>query len=185
FLKVTKRNSKGVPGKVKLVIQMILGLLVCMWIQTLMPTSLATHVTIPFFKHMVLNIGGFYLIFAIVVIVGASNAVNLTDGLDGLAIMPIAIAAACFALISYLVGHSEFAHYLQIPHVAGTGEIAVICAALVGAALGFLWFNAPPAQIFMGDVGSLALGGVIGTISVITKHEMVLGIIGGLFVIEA
>ena len=121
---------------------------------------------------------------AIVVMTGASNAVNLTDGLDGLAIVPAMIAAGCFALISYLVGNAVFANYLQINHVAGTGELAVFCAAMVGSALGFLWFNAPPAMVFMGDTGSLAIGGALGVVSVITKHELVLAIIGGLFVLE-
>ena len=127
----------------------------------------------------------FFFVFAACVIVGASNAVNLTDGLDGLAIVPVMIAAFCFALIAYLVGNSVFAGYLQIHHVSDVGEIAVFCGALIGAGLGFLWFNAPPAKIFMGDTGSLAVGGALGTIAVITKHELVLAIIGGLFVIEA
>jgi phospho-N-acetylmuramoyl-pentapeptide-transferase len=140
---------------------------------------------LPFFKDILLDLGYFYIIFAIIVVVGASNAVNLTDGLDGLVIVPIALAAISFAIISYVVGNSIFANYLQLHYVVGAGELSVFCASIVGASLGFLWFNAPPAKVFMGDTGSLALGGAIGSISVITKHEIVLGVIGGLFVMEA
>jgi phospho-N-acetylmuramoyl-pentapeptide-transferase len=132
-----------------------------------------------------INLGWLYFVFAILVIVGASNAVNLTDGLDGLAIVPIMIAAGCFALIAYLVGNLKFADYLQVHHIRGSGELAIFCASLVGASLGFLWFNAPPAQVIMGDTGSLAFGGSLGVVSVIVKHELVLAIIGGLFVVEA
>jgi phospho-N-acetylmuramoyl-pentapeptide-transferase len=185
YLKVTKRNTKGVRGKAKLVVQFIISAIACLWIQSIATKLHSTHLAVPFFKNILINLGWFYSIFVIVVIVGASNAVNLTDGLDGLAIVPIVIAAACFALISYLVGNSVFANYLQIHHVVGAGELTVFCAALIGAGLGFLWFNAPPAKVFMGDTGSLAFGGSIGTISVITKHEIVLAIIGGLFVMEA
>jgi phospho-N-acetylmuramoyl-pentapeptide-transferase len=149
------------------------------------PSGLSGQIAVPFFKHILIDIGVFYIVFAAVVMVGASNAVNLTDGLDGLAIVPIMIVAGCFALITYLVGNAVFAGYLQLHFVPGSGELAVFCAALVGASLGFLWFNAPPAQVFMGDTGSLAFGGSLGVISVITKHEFVLAIIGGLFVIEA
>lgn len=185
FLKVTKRNSKGISGKIKLVVQVITSILACIWIQSIADPAFTTHLSIPFTKHLLLDISWFYIPFAVVVMVGASNAVNLTDGLDGLAIVPVVIAAGCFALISYLVGHIEFARYLHIPYVAHTGELAIVCAALVGAGLGFLWYNAPPAKVFMGDTGSLALGGSIGTISVVTKHELVLAIVGGLFVMEA
>jgi phospho-N-acetylmuramoyl-pentapeptide-transferase len=139
---------------------------------------------VPFFKNVLVDLGLFFGVFALVVMVGASNAVNLTDGLDGLAIVPVMIAAACFALIAYLVGNIRFADYLQVHYVAGTGELAVFCGALVGAGLGFLWFNAPPAMVFMGDTGSLSCGGALGTIAVIAKHELVLAIIGGLFVLE-
>jgi phospho-N-acetylmuramoyl-pentapeptide-transferase len=142
-------------------------------------------VTIPFFKNVLIPLGPLYIPFAAFIIVGAGNAVNLTDGLDGLAIVPVMIAASTFGFISYLVGNVLFADYLQIHFVQGTGELAVVCGALVGAGLGFLWFNAPPAQIFMGDTGSLALGGALGTIAVATKHELVLAIVGGLFVLEA
>ena len=154
-------------------------------IQSLSPAQYAGQLAFPFFKNILLNLGWFYPAFATVVIVGASNAVNLTDGLDGLAIVPIMIAASCFALISYLAGNIIFANYLQIHHIPGSGELSVFCAAMVGAGLGFLWFNAPPAQIFMGDTGSLAFGGALGAISVVTRHEFVLAIIGGLFVLEA
>jgi phospho-N-acetylmuramoyl-pentapeptide-transferase len=146
---------------------------------------LSEALAFPFFKGFLGNLGIFFLPFAAFVIVGASNAVNLTDGLDGLAIVPVMIAAASFGLIAYLTGNLVFANYLQIHHVPGTGELAIFCGALVGAGLGFLWFNAPPAMVFMGDTGSLALGGALGTVAVATKHELVLGIVGGLFVLEA
>jgi phospho-N-acetylmuramoyl-pentapeptide-transferase len=145
---------------------------------------LASTVAVPFLKDVLVDFGWFFVPFAVCVIVGTSNAVNLTDGLDGLAIVPIMIAAACFALIAYLVGNAVFAGYLQLHLVPGSGELAVVCGALVGASLGFLWFNAPPAMVFMGDTGSLAAGGAIGAVSVITKHELVLLIVGGLFVLE-
>src|SRR5690606_15534494 len=145
---------------------------------------LNTSLAIPFFKDVLLNLGWFMIPFAVFVMIGASNAVNLTDGLDGLAIVPVMIAAASFGLITYLAGNRVFADYLQIHYVAGAGELAVLCGALVGAGIGFLWFNAPPATVFMGDTGSLSLGGALGTISVIVKHELVLAIIGGLFVLE-
>lgn len=185
YLKVTKRNTRGVSGKAKLAVQIIITVSACIAIQSLSPAQYAGQLAVPFFKNILLNLGWFYPAFATVVIVGASNAVNLTDGLDGLAIVPIMIAAACFALISYLAGNIIFANYLQIHHIPGSGELSVFCAAMVGAGLGFLWFNAPPAQIFMGDTGSLAFGGSLGVISVIVKHEIVLSIIGGLFVMEA
>ena len=147
--------------------------------------EISSVLTVPFFKNVVLVLGPFFVLVGILVIAGAGNAVNLTDGLDGLAIVPVMIAAATFGLIAYLIGNAKFAQYLQIHYVAGTGELAVLCGAVIGAGLGFLWFNAPPASIFMGDTGSLALGGMLGTIAVATKHEIVLGIIGGLFVLEA
>ena len=150
----------------------------------LMEPSLSTGLALPFVKNVLLNLGWFFWPFAIFVIVGASNAVNLTDGLDGLAIVPVMIAAGSFGLISYLVGNAVFANYLLIFAVPGSGELAVFCGALVGAALGFLWFNAPPAMVFMGDTGSLSIGGALGGISIVTKHELVLAIIGGLFVLE-
>lgn len=184
YLKLTKRNSKGLKGKLKLLGQIFFGSVAAIWIGQIAPTNLATHLAIPFFKDVLLDLSYFYLVFAVVVMVGASNAVNLTDGLDGLAIVPVMIVAGCFALIAYLVGRVDFSSYLQIHYVEGAAEMAIICSAVVGASLGFLWFNAPPAQVFMGDTGSLSLGGMLGAISVITKHEIVLAITGGLFVIE-
>lgn len=185
YLKVTKRNTKGVSGKMKLALQFLIALIAILWIQHTADASSATHLAIPFWKSLLVDLSWFYIPFVLVVIVGASNAVNLTDGLDGLAIVPIMIAASCFALISYLVGNQVFSAYLQIVSVPGTGELAVFCCAIVGAGLGFLWFNAPPAMVFMGDTGSLSFGGALGTVAVITKHELVLAIIGGLFVLEA
>ena len=184
YLKVTKRNTKGLPGKVKLLLEFIIGAVGTYWIVQMTAGPLSTGVAIPFIKEVLVPLGWFFLPWAMVVIVGASNAVNLTDGLDGLAIMPVLIAAACFALIAYLVGNAVFSNYLQIHFVRGSGELAVFCGALVGAGLGFLWYNAPPAMVFMGDTGSLSLGAALGAISVITKHELVLLIIGGLFVLE-
>ena len=184
YLKLTKKNSKGLPGKLKLLGQIVIGAVATMWIIYVLPSNIETHVAIPFFKNLFINLGWFFIPWALVVMVGASNAVNITDGLDGLAIVPIAIVAACFGLISYLSGNINFANYLQIPYVPGTGELAILCGALVGGGLGFLWYNAPPARVFMGDTGSLALGGVLGAIALITKHELVLAIIGGLFVLE-
>lgn len=185
YLKLTKRNSKGLPGKMKLLLQFLSALALVLWVQHVAPEHHRSHLALPFFKNFLLDLGVFYMAFAMVVIVGASNAVNLTDGLDGLAIVPIMIAAGCFAFISYLAGNAIYANYLQIHAVPGSGELAVFCLAIVGAGLGFLWFNAPPAMVFMGDTGSLALGGALGAVSVITKHELVLAIIGGLFVLEA
>jgi phospho-N-acetylmuramoyl-pentapeptide-transferase len=145
---------------------------------------LGTSLAVPFFKSVLPDLGWFFLPLGVFVITGASNAVNLTDGLDGLAIVPAMIVASCFGLIAYLAGNTIFSNYLQIQHVPGSGELAVFCGSMVGAALGFLWFNAPPAMVFMGDTGSLSIGGALGVISVITKHEIVLAIIGGLFVLE-
>jgi phospho-N-acetylmuramoyl-pentapeptide-transferase len=165
YLKVTKQSEKGFSGKARLGIEFVIA-------------------AVPFFKDLMLNLGYFFVLFGGFVIVGAGNSVNLTDGLDGLAIVPVMIASAAFGLIAYLAGNAVFANYLQIHFVPGTGELAVILGAVIGAGLGFLWFNAPPAAIFMGDTGSLALGGLIGTVAVATKHEIVMIIIGGLFVIE-
>ncbi len=184
YLKLTQRNTKGLPGRVKLIAQIIIGAAATFWVMQLSPDTMSTHLAVPFFKSLLINLTWFFLPFAILVMVGASNAVNLTDGLDGLAIVPVMIAAVCFALIAYLVGNSVFAEYLQLHFVPGSGELAVFCAALVGASLGFLWFNAPPAMVFMGDTGSLSMGGALGSIAVVTKHELVLAIIGGLFVLE-
>lgn len=185
YLKIRYKNSKGVPGRVKLIWQILISLIATLIVYSATPVEHATTLTFPFFKTLAMDLSWFYFVFAIVVITGSSNAVNLTDGLDGLAIGPVMIASACFGLISYLVGNAIFSSYLQITNIPGSGELTVICAAVIGASLGFLWYNAPPAQIFMGDVGSLALGGLLGVISVIIKHEIVLAIIGGLFVVEA
>ncbi|MGB0342848.1 MAG: phospho-N-acetylmuramoyl-pentapeptide-transferase [Parvibaculales bacterium] len=186
YLKLRGRSSDGVPGRVKIIIEAIIAILATLAISTLLPSELATSYALPFLKNLLLPFGlPLFLIASLIVIVGSSNAVNLTDGLDGLAIVPTMIAAASFGLIAYLVGNAIFANYLQIHYVPGTGELAVICAALIGAGLGFLWFNAPPAAVFMGDTGSLALGAALGSIAVATKHEIVLAIIGGLFVLEA
>ncbi len=185
YLKVSKKNTKGLSGRLKLLGQFSISVAAAYWISRVAPDAVSTHVALPFVKDFLLNLGWFYIAFAVVVLVGASNAVNLTDGLDGLAIVPIMIAAGCFALIAYLIGNAIYAEYLQITRIPGAGELAVFCAALIGAGLGFLWFNAPPAMVFMGDTGSLAFGGSLGAISVITKHELVLAIIGGLFVMEA
>jgi len=184
FLKITKYNVKGVPGRLKLLLETSIALIAVYWIVQLTKAPLDTSIAVPFLKDVLIDLGWFFLPIGVLVIVGASNAVNLTDGLDGLAIVPVMIASASFALIAYLVGNSVFSNYLQIHFVAGAGELAVFCGALVGAGLGFLWFNAPPAMVFMGDTGSLSIGGALGAISVVTKHELVLAIIGGLFVLE-
>ena len=184
YLKVKRQSSRGLSGKLKLALEIAIGIGATLWIMQLTRDPLASTVAVPFLKDVLVDFGWFFVPFAVCVMVGTSNAVNLTDGLDGLAIVPIMIAAACFALIAYLVGNAVFANYLQLHLVPGSGELAVVCGALVGASLGFLWFNAPPAMVFMGDTGSLAAGGAIGAVSVITKHELVLLIIGGLFVLE-
>lgn len=184
YLKLTKRNTKGMSGRAKLIFQFGIAVAATLAVMYIAPAQHATAVAVPFLKDLFIDLGWFFLPFAALVIVGASNSVNLTDGLDGLAIVPTMIAAGCFALIAYLTGNAIFSGYLQIPHVAGAGELSVFCGALIGAGLGFLWFNAPPAMVFMGDTGSLSLGGALGAISVVTKHEIVLAIIGGLFVLE-
>jgi phospho-N-acetylmuramoyl-pentapeptide-transferase len=184
YLKLTKRNSKGLSSRLKLISQIVIGLVTAGMIAFVTKQPMSSELVFPFVKGAMINLGYFFPVFAIFVVVGTSNAVNLTDGLDGLAIVPVMIAVGCFGIISYLVGNLVFSNYLQIVHVAGTGELAVFCGALVGASLGFLWFNAPPAMVFMGDTGSLSVGAALGTISIITKHEIVLAIIGGLFVLE-
>ena len=185
YLKVARQHHAGLPGKMKLIMEVVIAGAAIVWIGHLLPGELKGNLAIPFFKDALIDLGWFFLPFSVLVIVGASNAVNLTDGLDGLAIVPIMIAAACFGFVCYLVGNAVFANYLQLHSVPGSGELAVVCGALVGASLGFLWFNAPPAMVFMGDTGSLSAGGSLGAISVITKHELVLAIVGGLFVLEA
>ena len=184
YLKLTKQNSKGLRGRVKLMFQLLIAAIAAYWAMSLTGAPLSGAVAVPFFKNTLIQLGWFFIPFAAFVLVGTSNAVNLTDGLDGLAIVPVMIAAGCFGLISYLVGNTVFSSYLQLHYIEGAGELAVFCGALVGASLGFLWFNAPPAMVFMGDTGSLAVGGALGAISIVTKHELVLAIIGGLFVLE-
>ena len=184
YLKVSKRNTKGLSGKLKLIAQVGVALVAAALISTQEPDGLRYALAVPFFKNVLLQLGLLYLPVAAFVMVGASNAVNLTDGLDGLAIVPVMIVSGVFVLICYLVGHAVFANYLQIHHVPGAEQLAVFCGALVGAGLGFLWFNAPPAMVFMGDTGSLAMGGALGAVSVVAKHEIVLAIAGGLFVLE-
>ncbi len=185
YLKVTKSSDKGFGGKARLGLEFLIAAIAAYTVTMLDGSDYSEAIAFPFLKEFTFNLGLIFIPFAAFVMVGAGNAVNLTDGLDGLAIVPVMIACASFGLIAYLSGNAVFANYLQIHHVAGTGELAVICGAVIGAGLGFLWFNAPPAAIFMGDTGSLALGGMIGAIAVATKHEIVLAIIGGLFVLEA
>jgi phospho-N-acetylmuramoyl-pentapeptide-transferase len=185
YLKVTKQTHKGLSGKARILIEFAIAAIACAIVAWAGVPPLSTSLAFPFFKELVFNLHWFFIPFAAFVIVGAGNAVNLTDGLDGLAIVPVMIAAASFGVIAYLAGNAVFAEYLQIHFVQGTGELAVVCGAILGAGLGFLWFNAPPAAIFMGDTGSLALGGLLGSVAVIAKHEIVLAIVGGLFVLEA
>ncbi|MCB1472136.1 MAG: phospho-N-acetylmuramoyl-pentapeptide-transferase [Rhodobiaceae bacterium] len=185
LLKVTKQSHKGFSGKQRLGLEIVIAGLAVYAFGQLSPASLSHAVAVPFLKDLLIQLGVVFIPFGILVIVGSGNAVNLTDGLDGLAIVPVMIAAATFGLIAYVAGNFVFSNYLQIHHVPGTGELAVVCGAIIGSGLGFLWFNAPPAQIFMGDTGSLALGGALGAIAVATKHEIVLAIVGGLFVLEA
>jgi phospho-N-acetylmuramoyl-pentapeptide-transferase len=185
YLKVTKRTSDGFSSKARLAIELLIAGLATWFMMKIMSPELSTSVAVPFFKGVLQDIGFvMFLLLGVFVIAGSGNAVNFTDGLDGLAIVPVMIAAATFGIIAYLVGNKNFSDYLQIHFVQGSGELAVICGALIGAGLGFLWFNAPPAMIFMGDTGSLALGGALGAIAVATKHEIVLAIVGGLFVLE-
>ncbi|PRD45196.1 phospho-N-acetylmuramoyl-pentapeptide-transferase [Phyllobacterium phragmitis] len=185
YLKVTKQSDKGFSGKARLCIEFLIAGIAGWFIMRAGQEPFSSSLTFPFLKQFVLNLGIFFIPFAAFVMVGAGNAVNLTDGLDGLAIVPVMVAAASFGFIAYLSGNAIFADYLQIHFVPGTGELAVVLGAVIGASLGFLWFNAPPAAIFMGDTGSLALGGALGAVAVATKHEIVLAIIGGLFVVEA
>jgi phospho-N-acetylmuramoyl-pentapeptide-transferase len=185
YLKVTKQSTKGFGGWARLGLEMVIAAVATYAVMRLGRAGFSDALTIPFFKNLVIPLGLLFVVLGVLVITGAGNAVNLTDGLDGLAIVPVMIAAATFGLIAYLTGNARFANYLQIHYVPNAGELAIICGALIGAGLGFLWFNAPPAMIFMGDTGSLALGGALGAIAVATKHEIVLAIVGGLFVLEA
>ena len=185
YKKLKLNNSKGLPARLKFLLQLILSIIIAVTISNVSVEQHSTTLVFPFFKNLVIDLGIFYFIFAGCVITGSSNAVNLTDGLDGLAIGPIIIISTFFAIISYLTGNIVFANYLKVTYIRYAGEIAVFCSALIGAGLGFLWYNAPPAKVFMGDTGSLALGAVIGAISIITKHELVLFIAGFVFVFEA
>ena len=185
YLKVTERSAAGVSAIVKLSFQFAVAAVAVIFLMQLQAPPLNGAVALPFFKGALLQLGWAFVLFGALVVVGSSNAVNLTDGLDGLAIVPVIIAAGTFLLIAYLVGNIRFADYLQINYVPGTGELAILLGALIGAGLGFLWFNAPPAMVFMGDTGALALGGVLGATAVAVKHEIVLAIVGGLFVMEA
>jgi phospho-N-acetylmuramoyl-pentapeptide-transferase len=184
YIKLSKANYKGLSSRGKLILQAIFGLAAAIAMMFLTREPLATGLTVPVFKEVLIPLGLAFPLVGMLVMTGFSNAVNLTDGLDGLAIVPTIIAAGVFALIAYLVGNRVFADYLQLNFVPGVGELAIFCSALIGAGLGFLWFNAPPAAVFMGDTGSLALGGALGAVAVAVKHEIVLGIVGGLFVLE-
>ena len=184
YLKIKHNNSKGISSWMKFFIQIFLSLLAILLLIKFGNNEHLKNLYFPFFKNIVLQLGLFFIPFSIFIIVGSSNAVNLTDGLDGLATVPVMLAALSFTLICYVVGNSVFSEYLQIPYIVNVGEASIFCGSIVGACLGFLWFNAPPAKIFMGDTGSLSLGGSLGAVSIIVKHEIILGIIGGLFVLE-
>ncbi len=185
YKKIKYSNSSGISSKLKIILQIVLSIIGIVIYVNFIDYQNITNLYFPFFKNLIINLGWFFIPFAIFVIIGSSNAVNLTDGLDGLATVPVILVAACFAFISYVTGNIVFSDYLQIPYIEGTGEVAIFCGAIIGSCLGFLWFNAPPAKIFMGDTGSLSLGGSLGAIGIITKHEIVLAITGGLFVLEA
>jgi phospho-N-acetylmuramoyl-pentapeptide-transferase len=185
YKKIKHNNSSGISSKFKILSQVFLAILGISLFVYFVDYQEITNLYFPFFKNLIINLGWFFIPFSVFVIVGSSNAVNLTDGLDGLATVPVILVAGCFAFISYVTGNIVFSDYLQIPYIEGTGEISIFCGAIIGSCLGFLWFNAPPAKIFMGDTGSLALGGSLGVVGIITKHEIVLAITGGLFVLEA
>ena len=185
YKKIKNNNSSGISFRFKLISQIILSLIGISVLTYFVEYQEFKNLYFPFFKNLLINLGWFFIPFSVFIIVGASNAVNLTDGLDGLATVPVMLVAACFAFISYVAGNIIFSDYLQIVYIEGSGEISIFCGAIIGACLGFLWFNAPPAKIFMGDTGSLSLGGSLGAIGIITKHEVVLAITGGLFVLEA
>ena len=185
YAKVTKQTTKGVSSRIRMLLGLVIAGLAAYAASSFHPAALTGQLALPIFKDALINLGWFYVPFGMFVIVGSANAVNLTDGLDGLAIMPVMIAGATLGVIAYVVGNFNFAEYLGVHFVPGTGEILIFAAALFGAGLGFLWYNAPPAAVFMGDTGSLALGGALGAIAVCIKHEIVLAIVGGLFVVEA
>ena len=185
YKKVKYQNSLGISFKFKIISQILLALVGIIILTYLSENQDLKNLYFPFFKNLIINLGWFFIPFGIFIIVGSSNAVNLTDGLDGLATVPVILVAGCFAFISYVTGNIVFSDYLQIPYIKGVGEVTVFLGAIIGSCLGFLWFNAPPAKIFMGDTGSLSLGGSLGAVGIITKHEIVLAITGGLFVLEA
>jgi phospho-N-acetylmuramoyl-pentapeptide-transferase len=185
YRKIKFKNSSGISFKFKIISQIIIAIVGILLISHFSQNQELTNLYFPFFKDIVINLGWFFIPFSVFIIVGSSNAVNLTDGLDGLATVPVILVAGCFAFISYVTGNIVFSEYLQILYIEDMGEVSVFCGSIIGACLGFLWFNAPPAKIFMGDTGSLALGGSLGAIGIITKHEIVLAITGGLFVLEA
>ena len=185
YKKIKFKNSSGISFKFKLIAQILIALVSILMLFNFSQHEDLTNLYFPFFKNLIINLGWFFVPFSVLIIVGSSNAVNLTDGLDGLATVPVILVAACFAFISYVTGNIVFSEYLKITYIEGMGEVSIFCGAIIGSCLGFLWFNAPPAKIFMGDTGSLALGGSLGAIGIITKHEIVLAITGGLFVLEA
>lgn len=185
YAKVSKQNTAGVSGKVRLLLGILIAIIAAVWASANHPEALQNQLAMPVFKDTLINLGYFYVPFSICVVVGTANAVNLTDGLDGLAVMPVMIAATTLGIIAYAVGRVDFTEYLDVHYVPGTGEILIFTMALFGGGLGFLWYNAPPAAVFMGDTGSLALGGALGAIALVIKHELVLAIVGGLFVVEA
>ncbi len=185
WAKVSRQTTAGLSGKLRLALGFVIAAVASIAASVLHPDDLTLQLAVPVFKDVLINLGYVFIPFAMIVIVGSANAVNLTDGLDGLAIMPVMIAAATLGVIAYAVGRVDFTEYLDVHYVPGTGELLVFCAGLIGGGLGFLWYNAPPAAVFMGDTGSLALGGALGAIAVATKHEIVLAIVGGLFVAEA
>ena len=185
YKKIKHSNSSGISSRLKIILQIIITITGLSFFVYFVDYQDITNLYFPFFKNLIINLGWFFIPFSVFVIVGSSNAVNLTDGLDGLATVPVILVAVCFAFISYVTGNVVFSDYLQIPYIEGTGEVSIFCGAIIGSCLGFLWFNAPPAKIFMGDTGSLSLGGSLGAVGIITKHEIVLAITGGLFVLEA
>jgi len=184
YKKIKYSSSSGISSKLKIFLQIILAVVGVSFFLYFLDYQEITNLYFPFFKNLIINLGWFFIPFSVFVIIGSSNAVNLTDGLDGLATVPVILVAGCFAFISYVTGNIVFSNYLQIPYIEGTGEISIFCSAIIGSCLGFLWFNAPPAKVFMGDTGSLALGGSLGSVAIICKHEILLAIIGGLFVLE-
>jgi len=185
YRKIKFKNSSGVSFKFKIICQILIAIIGILLLSYFSDFAELKNLYLPFFKNLIINLGWFFIPFYVFIIVGSSNAVNLTDGLDGLATVPVMLVAACFAFISYVTGNVVFSDYLQIVYIEGVGEASVFCGSIIGSCIGFLWFNAPPAKIFMGDTGSLALGGSLGAVGIITKHEIVLAIVGGVFVLEA